>query len=110
MRTARFFFSKLVKLDAGDAVIEISVNIYKNKESNSVFKIYYVINLGEANEAARAKEISFEIGKENICKSITLHLPGEVLQPTYLPFYESFEIIKCRFLLIIEATATLHFE
>lgn len=38
--------------------------------------------------------IAFEINKENICRGITLHAAGEVLQPTYLPFYQSFELIK----------------
>ncbi len=139
-------FSKLGKPDTGDAAMGKSVSIYKNKENGSEFKIYFITNMGEPDEAPRAKlfhtnssffstennlrigsnleeikkyfpdlkhlavitidkeslqlydavkeGIAFEINSENICKGITLHLGGEVLQPTYLPFYQSFELIK----------------
>ena len=94
-------FSKLGKPDTGDAAMGKSVSIYKNKENGSEFKIYFITNMGEPAEAPSlqlydtVKEgIAFEINTENICKGITLHLGGEALQPTYLPFYQSFELIK----------------
>lgn len=46
---------KLGKPDMSDAAMGKSVSIYKNKENNTVFKIYYVTNMGAANEAPRAK-------------------------------------------------------
>ena len=43
---------------------------------------------------AEKEGITFEVDSKNICRGLTVHLVGEGLQPTYLPFYDSFEFIK----------------
>ncbi len=136
----------LGKPHAGDAAMGKSVSIYKNKENNTALKIYFITNMGEPNEAPRAKlihtnssffsienhigvgsnledikkyypdlkhlaaitiekdslqlydaikeGIAFDIDSKNICRGISIHVPGETFRPTYLPFYDSFKLIK----------------
>ena len=84
------FFSTENKIRIGSGLEEIKKYFPQVKHlavisiEKDTFQLYDAVEKG----------IAFEMDKENICRGITLHTAGEVIQPTYLPFYQSFKLIK----------------
>ena len=73
--------SNLQTIQKGFPSLKLIANVVLNKNSLQLY------------DAAK-EGIAFDIDSKNICRGISIHVPGETFRPTYLPFYDSFKLIK----------------